>query len=46
VLTLIESISVGWTITTTEFLADADRESRNRQAQRTLITDSVRRLLT
>lgn len=46
VLTLIESISVGWTITTTEFLVDADRESRNRRAQRTLIIDSVRRLLT
>jgi AcrR family transcriptional regulator len=45
VLTLIESISVGWTITTTEFLADADRESRDRPAQRRLITDSVQRLL-
>ncbi len=46
VLTLIESISVGWTITTAEFLADADVESRDRQAQRQLIIDSVRRLLT
>lgn len=46
VLTLIESLSVGWTITIAEFLADADREPRNRQAQRTLIIDSVRRLLT
>jgi hypothetical protein len=43
ILTLIESIAVGWTITTAEFLADADVPSRNRDAERQTIFDSVGR---
>ena len=45
ILTLLESIAVGWTITTAEFLIDADALWAHRQVHRQLIIDSVRRLI-
>ena len=47
ILTLIESISVGWIATTPEFLAAADDASpQDHEARREIIIDSVRRLVT
>lgn len=44
-LSLIESLAVGWTITTGEFLVSADALSSGREAQRKMIVDTVRSLL-
>lgn len=44
ILTLTESIAVGWTITTAEFLTGADAPPAHREAHREIIIDSVRRL--
>ena len=44
ILTLIESIAVGWTITTAEFLTGADAPPEHREVHRQIIIDSVRRL--
>ena len=45
ILTLIESVAVGWTITTPQFLTDADAREPNPDAHREIILDTVRRLL-
>ena len=46
-LTLIESVSVGWMATTSAFLAAGeDDESPHRAAHREVVIESVRRLLT
>lgn len=45
ILTLLESIAVGWTITTAEFLTGADLPSAHRRTQRQTIVDSVRLLV-
>jgi AcrR family transcriptional regulator len=46
ILTIIESLAVGWTITTGEFLTGADAQSGGREVQRRVIVDSVRSLTT
>jgi AcrR family transcriptional regulator len=46
ILVLIESIAVGWIVTTSEFLSRGDDDSSDRQALRGIIVDSVRRLTT
>ncbi len=45
ILTLLESLAVGWTITTAQFLNGADVSSALRDTQRQTIVDSVRLLV-